>query len=285
MSTNSEAVTLGDICISNDMPFTLISGVNVLEDDLIHKEVIEELLAICKHLHIKFIFKASYEKANRSSIDSYIGPGIEKGIKTLEAIKNKYDIPIITDVHTPEEAFMASKVCDALQLPAFLARQTKLIKAIAETGKVINIKKPQFISPSQTINIIEKFKYYGNDNILLCERGTNFGYDNLVVDMLGFGVMKSVCRDIPLIFDVTHSLQCRVSNSLQSGGRRSQILDLAKSGISQRIAGLFLEIHPNPSKALCDGPSALPLKLIKPFLSQLKELDDLIKNQNIIKIK
>jgi len=167
---------------------------------------------------------------------------------------------------------------DVLQLPAFLARQTDLVVALAKTGRVINIKKPQFLSPSQVGNIVEKFKEAGNEQLILCDRGTCFGYDNLVVDMLGFGVMKQVSGNLPVIFDATHALQQRAPGAAASGGRREQLVDLARAGMAVGLAGLFLEAHPDPDRALCDGPSALPLDKLEPFLSQIKALDDLVKS-------
>ena len=191
---------------------------------------------------------------------------------------------MVTDVVCPEVATAAAKVADIIQLPAFLARQTDLVRAMAETGAVINIKKPQFLSPEQMRNIVDKFRECGNEQLLLCERGTNFGYDNLVVDMLGFGVMKRTCDDLPLIFDVTHALQCRDPGGAASGGRRSQVVDLAKAGMAVGLAGLFLEAHPDPNQARCDGPSALPLDQLEPFLTQVKAIDDLVKSQPMINI-
>jgi 2-dehydro-3-deoxyphosphooctonate aldolase (KDO 8-P synthase) len=240
---------------------------------------------VCERLGIPLVFKASYDKANRSSIHSFRGPGLEQGLSILQAVKDTHDIPVITDVHTPEEAVAAAAVADIIQLPAFLARQTDLVTAMANTGSVINIKKPQFLSPEQMANIVEKFKECGNDQLLLCERGSNFGYDNLVVDMLGFGVMKQTCHDIPLIFDVTHALQCRDPGGAASGGRRSQVVDLARSGMAVGLAGLFLEAHPDPAQARCDGPSALPLNLLEPFLTQVKAIDDLVKGMPTLQIK
>ena len=192
---------------------------------------------------------------------------------------------MITDVHSPEEAAAAAKVADVIQLPAFLARQTDLVRAMAATGAVINIKKPQFLSPEQMRNIVDKFRECGNEQLLLCERGSSFGYDNLVVDMLGFGVMKRTCDDLPLIFDVTHALQCRDPGGAASGGRRSQVVDLAKAGMALGLAGLFLEAHPDPNQARCDGPSALPLDLLEPFLTQIKEVDALVKSQSHLNIE
>lgn len=280
----SRRIPLGDIAISNDLPFTLLGGVNVLEGIDFALQCSGHYKTVCKDLNIPLVFKASYDKANRSSIHSFRGPGIEKGLQILQAVKDTHGIPVITDVHSPEEAAEAAKVADIIQLPAFLARQTDLVRAMAETGAVINIKKPQFLSPEQMRNIVDKFRECGNDKLLLCERGTNFGYDNLVVDMLGFGVMKRTCDNLPLIFDVTHALQCRDQGGTASGGRRTQVVDLARSGMAVGLAGLFLEAHPDPSHALCDGPSALPLDLLEPFLIQIKAIDDLVKTQPLLAI-
>ena len=270
-------VTLGSISFANNAPFVLIGGVNVLESRDFALEVAGHYKQICRKLNIPLVFKASYDKANRSSIHSYRGPGLSEGLRILKAVKETHGIPVISDVHTSEQAAPAAEVCDIIQLPAFLARQTDLVEAMARTGSVINIKKPQFLSPSQMGNLVEKFRECGNDQLLICERGSNFGYDNLVVDMLGFGVMKQCCDDLPLIFDVTHALQCRDPGGAASGGRRSQIVDLARAGMAVGLAGLFLEAHPNPDQARCDGPSALPLDLLEPFLQQVKAIDDLVK--------
>ena len=277
-------VQLGNITFANDQPFVLLGGVNVLEDLDFALHCAGHYKTVCERLGIPLVFKASYDKANRSSIHSFRGPGLEQGLSILQAVKDTHDIPVITDVHTPEEAVAAAAVADIIQLPAFLARQTDLVTAMANTGSVINIKKPQFLSPEQMANIVEKFKECGNEQLLLCERGSNFGYDNLVVDMLGFGVMKKACQDIPLIFDVTHALQCRDPGGAASGGRRSQVLDLARSGMAVGLAGLFLEAHPKPKQARCDGPSALPLELLEPFLTQVKAIDDLVKGMPKLQI-
>ena len=188
-------------------------------------------------------------------------------------------------MHEPYQAAAVAEVVDVLQLPAFLARQTDLVIALAKTGKVINIKKPQFLSPQQMKNIVEKFTEAGNQQLILCERGSNFGYDNLVVDMLGFGVMKKVCADLPIIFDVTHALQQREAGAAASGGRRSQVVDLALAGMATRLAGLFLEAHPDPDHARCDGPSALPLDQLEPFLRQVKAVDDVVKSMPVLSIQ
>ena len=277
-------IKLRDITFANDEPFALLGGVNVLEDLDFALRCAGHYKKVCERLDIPLVFKGSYDKANRSSIHSFRGPGLEEGLRILQAVKDTHDIPVVTDVHSPEEAAAAAKVADIIQLPAFLARQTDLVRAMADTGAVVNIKKPQFLSPEQMRNIVNKFRECGNDQLLLCERGTNFGYDNLVVDMLGFGVMKRTCDELPLIFDVTHALQCRDPGGTASGGRRSQVVDLAKSGMAVGLSGLFLEAHPDPAQALCDGPSALPLDKLEPFLIQVKEIDDLVKAQPLLKI-
>ena len=264
--------------ISNDSCFTLFGGINVLESRDLALRACAEYVRVTQKLGIPYVFKASFDKANRSSIHSYRGPGLEEGLKIFEAVKAEFGVPVLTDVHEPWQAQPVAEVVDVLQLPAFLARQTDLVVALAKTGRVINIKKPQFLSPSQVLNIVEKFKEAGNDQLILCDRGTCFGYDNLVVDMLGFGVMKKVCGDIPVIFDVTHALQQRDPTGMASGGRRQQVVELARAGLAVGLAGIFLEAHPDPDVAKCDGPSALPLNQIEPFLTQLKSLDDLVKS-------
>lgn len=271
-------VSLGDISFANSAPFVLLGGVNVLESRDFALAVAEHYVEVCLRLGIPYVFKASFDKANRSSIHSYRGPGLDEGLEVLAAVKSAFGVPVISDVHTPEQAAPAAQVCDIIQLPAFLARQTDLVVAMAATGAVINIKKPQFLSPSQMNNVIEKFQEAGNDRLLLCERGSNFGYDNLVVDMLGFGVMKQACGDVPLIFDVTHALQCRDPMGAASGGRRSQLPELGRAGMAVGLAGLFLEAHPDPASARCDGPSALPLSQLEPFLSHMKAVDDVVKS-------
>ena len=281
----ARCVALGDIRFANDAPFVLIGGVNVLESQEFAVEVAGHYKAVCQSLDIPLVFKASYDKANRSSIHSYRGPGLEEGLQILQAVKDTHGIPVITDVHSPEEAAPASAVSDIIQLPAFLARQTDLVEAMARTGAVINIKKPQFLSPSQMANVVEKFRECGNEQLLICERGSNFGYDNLVVDMLGFGVMKRSCNDLPLIFDVTHALQCRDPGGAASGGRRSQVVDLARAGMAVGLAGLFLESHPDPNTARCDGPSALPLDQLEAFLTQVKAIDDVVKAMPALNIQ
>ena len=274
-----------NLTLNNRAPFTLFGGINVLEDLDSTLLACEKYVEVTQKLGIPYVFKASFDKANRSSIHSFRGVGLDEGMKIFSAIKKEFNVPVITDVHEPWQCEPVAEVCDVLQLPAFLARQTDLVVAMAKTGRVINIKKPQFLSPSQMKNIVDKFKEAGNEQLILCERGSNFGYDNLVVDMLGFGVMKKTCGDLPIIFDVTHSLQQRESGAAASGGRRSQVLDLALAGMATGLAGLFLEAHPNPDQAKCDGPSALPLDKLEDFLVRIKAVDDVVKSFAPLEIK
>lgn len=272
-------IKVADFNVSNDAPMALFGGMNVLESRDLAMQIAEAYVEVTQKLGIPYVFKASFDKANRSSIHSFRGPGVDEGLKIFQEIKNTFNIPLITDVHEIDQASPVAEVCDIIQLPAFLARQTDLVKAMAKTGAVINVKKPQFLSPGQMGNIVDKFRECGNDKVMLCERGTCMGYDNLVVDMLGFRTMKEVSGGLPLIFDVTHALQCRDPLGAASGGRRHQVAELGRAGIAVGIAGLFLEAHPAPDQARCDGPSALPLDKLAPFLTQMKAFDDLIKSQ------
>ena len=271
-------VKVGNITVANDLPFVLFGGMNVLESRDLAMKICEHYVTVTDKLNIPYIFKASFDKANRSSVHSYRGPGLEEGMKIFQELKQQFGVKIITDVHTEEQCQPVADVVDVIQLPAFLARQTDLVVAMAKTGAVINVKKPQFVSPGQMGNIVEKFEEAGNDQVILCDRGSCFGYDNLVVDMLGFNVMKKVSHGSPVIFDVTHALQCRDPMGAASGGRRGQVTELARSGMAVGIAGLFLESHPDPSSAKCDGPSALPLAKLEPFLQQMKAIDELVKS-------
>jgi len=271
-------INVAGLTLGNDLPFTLIGGMNVLESREMAMQVAESYVEVTQKLGIPYIFKASFDKANRSSIHSYRGPGMEEGLKIFAEIKDTFGVPVITDIHTEAQCAPVAEVCDILQVPAFLARQTDLIAAVAATGAVINVKKPQFISPPQMKNIYEKLVECGNDQIMLCERGACFGYDNLVVDMLGLRTMRDVSNDAPIIFDVTHALQMRDPGGAASGGRRAQVAELGRAGLGVGLAGLFLEAHPDPDKALCDGPSALPLDKLEPFLAQMKAVDDVVKS-------
>lgn len=275
--THSIQITDSIRC-ANELPFVLFGGINVLESEDLALKACAEYVRVTSKLGIPYVFKASFDKANRSSIHSYRGPGLEAGMRIFEKVKAEFGVPVITDVHEPWQAPIVAETVDVLQLPAFLARQTDLVIALAKTGRVINIKKPQFLSPSQMVHITEKFREAGNERLILCDRGTCFGYDNLVVDMLGFDVMKKTTGGLPVIFDVTHALQQRDPGGAASGGRRQQSAQLARSAMALGLAGLFLEAHPDPARALCDGPSALPLAQLEPYLAQLQAVDALVKS-------
>ena len=274
--TAKKIIQIRDVKLSNEISFALVGGLNVLESESVALQVAETFRSITDKLRIPYIFKASFDKANRSSIDSFRGPGLDEGLQILEKIKSEFDVPILTDIHEPYQAAPAADVADVLQLPAFLSRQTDLIVAAAKTGAVINIKKAQFLAPEEMSNILQKCESSGNDRLILCERGTSFGYNNLVVDMLGFSVMKSF--GYPVLFDVTHALQRPGGMGYAAAGRRESVRELALAGMSQRIAGLFLEAHPEPEQALCDGPCALRLNQLEPFLKQMMAVDDLVKS-------
>ena len=275
-------IKLRDFTIGNDENLSLMGGMNVLESRDLAMNVAEEFVKASEALNINYIFKSSYDKANRSSINSFRGPGLEEGLKILQEIRDTFNIPVITDIHEPDQAKPVSEICEIVQIPAFLARQTDLVTAAAQTNSIIQFKKPQFLSAPEMKNTIEKCISAGNDKITLCERGNSFGYNNLIVDTLNFQILKNLSK--PVIFDVTHSLQLPGGLGNAAGGRREFLLSLAKAGISQGIAGLFLEAHPNPDEAKCDGPCALKLDMVKPFLKQIKELDDFIKSQETFKI-
>ena len=269
---------LNNSSIGNAEPMTLIGGVNVLESESIAMTVAEQFARAASDFHVNWIFKGSFDKANRSSISSYRGPGIDEGLKILEKIKNNFDVPVITDIHESSQANQVAEICDIIQIPAFLCRQTDLVTAAAQTNKIIQFKKPQFLSAPEMKNVIEKCKEAGNSQIILCERGNSFGYNNLVVDMLNFQIMKNL--NVPVIFDATHSLQLPGGLGNAAGGRREFLLPLAKAGLSQGIAGLFLEAHPNPDEAKCDGPCAIAADTIYSVISQLSALDTFIKQQD-----
>ena len=274
--TAKKIIQIRDVKLSNEISFALVGGLNVLESESVALQVAETFRSITDKLRIPYIFKASFDKANRSSIDSFRGPGLDEGLQILEKIKSEFDVPILTDIHEPYQAAPAADVADVLQLPAFLSRQTDLIVAAAKTGAAINIKKAQFLAPEEMSNILQKCESSGNDRLILCERGTSFGYNNLVVDMLGFSVMKSF--GYPVLFDVTHALQRPGGMGDAAAGRRESVRELALAGMSQKIAGLFLEAHPEPEQALCDGPCALRLNQLEPFLKQMRAVDDLVKS-------
>lgn len=275
-------VAVGDTIVSNQKPFVLFGGLNVLESESLALEVAEQFQLVCQRLGIEYIFKASFDKANRSSISSFRGPGLDKGLQILGEVKSRFKLPVITDVHEPAQAAAAAEIADVIQLPAFLSRQTDLVTAMAKSGAAINIKKAQFLAPREMAHIIKKFEEAGNHRLMLCERGSCFGYNNLVVDTLGFGIMKQL--GYPVIFDVTHALQMPGGLSDAAAGRRQQVFELGRAGMSQGLAGLFLEAHPDPDKALCDGPCALPLNLLEDFLVQMKSVDDLVKAMSEVQV-
>ena len=269
-------IQLNNIQMGNDLPFVLFGGMNVLESRDLALRICEHYVTVTQKLGIPYVFKASFDKANRSSVTSYRGPGLDEGLKIFQEIKSTFNVPIITDVHEPYQAQPVAEVCDIIQLPAFLSRQTDLVVAMAKTGAIINIKKAQFLAPQEMKHILQKCNEAGNDQLILCERGSSFGYNNLVVDMLGFGTMKKM--GYPVFFDVTHSLQMPGGLPNAAGGRRAQVTELARAGMAVGLAGLFLEAHPDPEQAKCDGPCALRLSQLEGLLSQVKAIDDLVKN-------
>ncbi len=281
--SEQRVISVGELQVSNHLPFTLFGGMNVLESRDLAMEVASAYKEVTDKLGIPYVFKASFDKANRSSISSFRGPGLEKGCEILAEIKASLGVPVISDVHEPYQAKPASEVIDVLQLPAFLCRQTDLVIALAQTGKPVNVKKAQFLAAREMSHVIRKFEEAGNDKVLLCERGSSFGYNNLVVDPLNFGIMKRT--GCPVVFDVTHALQIPGGRSDSAGGRRQAVFELMLAGISQGIGGLFLESHPDPSMAKCDGPCALPLDKLEEFLSQAKALDELVKGFPAISVE
>lgn len=273
---DQRVIQVGDIQIGNELPFVLFGGMNVLESRDMAMQVAEKYVEVTGKLGIPYVFKASFDKANRSSIHSFRGPGLDEGLKILQEVKTTFGVPIITDVHEPEQAAPAAEVADIIQLPAFLSRQTDLVMAMAKTSAVINIKKAQFLAPHEMQHILRKCEDMGNERLILCERGSSFGYNNLVVDMLAFGIMKQT--GYPVFFDVTHSLQMPGGRSDSADGRRAAVTELTRAGLSQGLAGLFLEAHPDPDVAKCDGPCALRLQQLEPFLAQAKAIDELVKS-------
>lgn len=274
MSESQQIIRVGDVEVANHLPFVLFGGMNVLESRDLAMRIAEHYVEVTQKLNIPYVFKASFDKANRSSVTSYRGPGMEEGLRIFEEIKSTFNVPLITDVHEPHQAAPVAEVVDVIQLPAFLARQTDLVVAMAKTGNVINVKKPQFLAPHEMRHIMGKFSEAGNDNVILCERGSCFGYNNLVVDMLGMDAMKEYA---PVIFDATHALQMPGGRATSADGRRAQAAQLARSGMALGLAGLFIEAHPNPDEAKCDGPCALPLAKLETYLQQMKALDELVK--------
>ena len=269
-----QSIRLSNFDIANDKQFVLFGGMNVLESRDLAMKIAEHYVEVTQKLNIPYVFKASFDKANRSSITSFRGPGLDEGLKIFEEIKSTFNVPIITDVHESFQAQPVADVVDIIQLPAFLARQTDLVVAMAKTDAIINVKKPQFLAAHEMRHIIKKFAEAGNENIILCERGSCFGYNNLIVDMLAMDDMKTMA---PVMFDATHALQRPGGRSDSADGRRAQAAQLARSGMALGLAGLFIEAHPDPEQAMCDGPCALPLEKLAPYLAQMKAIDELVK--------
>ena len=270
-------VAVGPVVIGGRRPVALIAGPCVIESETACLEAAGFLRDLTRALGIPLVFKSSYDKANRSSLSSYRGPGIEKGLKILERVKKEYGVPVLSDIHRFEEIGEAATVLDALQVPAFLCRQTDFVLAIAGAGKVINVKKGQFLSPWDMRNIVEKIESTGNRSILLTERGASFGYHNLVTDLRGLVVMRET--GYPVVFDVTHSLQLPGGLGSSSGGQREFIPALARAACAVGIDALFMEVHPRPEEALCDGPNSQPFASLKPLLEQVTAIDALVKSR------
>ncbi len=268
---------IANITLSNESPFTLMGGMNVIESRDSLLKTAEVFKKVTDELNIPYVFKVSFDKANRSSVHSYRGLGFDESLKILQEVRESFNVPVLTDVHEPGQVKPVSEVVDALQLPAFLSRQTDLVVAMAKSGLPLHIKKAQFLAPGQMKHIIQKCKESGNDKIILCERGTSFGYGHLIVDMLGICEMKSF--GYPVSFDVTHSLQLPGGLKNSTGGRREYCLPLAQSAMALGLSALFLEAHPSPDEALCDGPSALDLKDLRSLLIQVKRLDQVVKER------
>jgi 2-dehydro-3-deoxyphosphooctonate aldolase (KDO 8-P synthase) len=263
-------ISLGSIHLGRGNPLFLIAGPCVIESEAHARKMAERVSKIAADAGVPYIFKASYDKANRSSVKAFRGPGLTEGLRILAKIKSDLKLPILTDIHESSQAQPAAEVCDILQIPAFLARQTDLLLAAAKTGRVINVKKPQFVSPWDMANVVEKIATTGNKDIILTERGASFGYQNLVVDMRSFPILQKL--GYPVVFDVTHSVQLPGGAGKSSGGQPEFIEPLARAGTAAGIDGLFLEVHDNPARALSDGANALPLEKLRPLLQKIQKL-------------
>jgi 2-dehydro-3-deoxyphosphooctonate aldolase (KDO 8-P synthase) len=268
-------ISLGSLRLGGGNPLFLIAGPCVIESEVHARIMAEKIAKVAADAGVPYIFKASYDKANRSSVKAFRGPGLKEGLRILAKIKSELKLPILTDIHDASQAQPAAEVCDVLQIPAFLARQTDLLIAAAKTGRVINVKKPQFLSPWDMGNVVEKLESAGNAKIILTERGSVFGYQNLVVDMRSFPVMQRT--GYPVVFDVTHSVQLPGGQGHASGGQPQFIEPLARAGVAAGVDGIFLETHDNPAKALSDGPNALPLAHLLSLLTKLKGLNSVVR--------
>lgn len=264
---------------NNKEPFVLLAGPCVIESEEQVLYIAKFMKELSEELKINYVFKASFDKANRSSINSFRGPGIQKGLEILKKVKENFNIPIVTDIHDVQQIEEVAKVADIIQIPAFLCRQTDLLVAAGKTNKIINVKKGQFLAPWDCNNIVDKIKTTGNHKIVLTERGTSFGYNNLVVDMRSLQIMRS--QGIPVIFDATHSVQIPGGNGTSSSGNREYVANLARAAIASGVDGIFMEVHPDPENALCDGPNMLSLTDVKELLIILKKIDEIVKGSNL----
>jgi len=271
-------IAVGNVRIGGAQPLFLIAGPCVIESEAHAMKMAESIQRIAGDHGVPYIFKASYDKANRSSLKSFRGPGLNEGLRILAKIKQQFKLPILADVHEVGQVAPAAKVCDVLQIPAFLARQTDLLVAAGKTGRAVNLKKGQFLSPWEMTNAVEKIASTGNEKIIVTERGTSFGYQNLVVDVRSFPILKKM--GYPVVFDVTHSVQLPGEQGNSSGGQPEFIEPLARAGVAAGVDGVFLEVHDNPGKALSDGANALPLERLGRLLARLKELSALARRWN-----
>jgi 2-dehydro-3-deoxyphosphooctonate aldolase (KDO 8-P synthase) len=273
--TTTREIPLGSLRLGGGNPLFLIAGLCVIESESHARKIGEEVARIAANAGIPYIYKASYDKANRSSVKSFRGPGLKEGLRILGKIKADLKVPVLTDIHEPSHAAAAAEVCDILQIPAFLSRQTDLLEAAGKTGRIINVKKAQFLSPTEMANVTEKIAATGNTKIILTERGASFGYQNLVVDMRSFPILQKI--GYPVVFDVTHSVQLPGEQGHASGGQPEFIEPLARAGVAAGVDGIFLETHDNPTAALSDGANALPLSQLAGLLARLKELSSLVR--------
>lgn len=274
-----QVIKLANFKIGGNNPFILIAGPCVIEDEQHAVEMGKKIKQIADKINIPYIYKSSFDKANRSSIDSYRGPGLEKGLKILAKVKREVGVPVLSDIHSPEQAEKAAKVLDVIQIPAFLSRQTDLLVAAGKTGKIINVKKGQFLAPNDMVNVVKKIESAGNNKIILTERGVSFGYNNLVADMRSLKIMKDL--GYPIIFDATHSVQLPGGLGNKSGGQREFIHILARAAAAVGIDALFLEVHDAPHKAKCDGPNMITLEELKTLLKDVKKIDSIVKDLRV----
>ncbi len=274
----TKEINIASTKLGGGNPLFIVAGPCVIESEEVIFYTAERLKKISERIGLPLLLKSSYDKANRTSLSSFRGPGLEKGLRILSDVRSKFDIPIISDVHSVEEVKPAADVLNALQIPAFLCRQTDLILSASQTGKPVNVKKGQFLAPWDVKNIIEKFTSTGNQNIFITERGTSFGYNNLVVDFRGLSIMRSF--GYPVIFDVTHSLQLPGVQGSCSGGQREFAEPLARAAVAVGVDGIFMEVHPEPDKALCDGPNMIRLDEVENILSHIKAIDDVLKSKS-----